>query len=122
MGAADAWGAPTLTSNVGLAQGVLLEALVTILLVFTIFGTAVSSNAPRAGGFGIGLAVSADVLFGGPFTGIAMNPARAMGPMIASLSIPSHWYLYWIGPVVAAFIVGLFYGFLFENRSRDGDK
>jgi aquaporin Z len=94
----------------------------TVVLAFVIFGTAVSPRAPKVGGFGIGLAVLGDVLFGGPFTGAAMNPAKAMGPTLASLSIPFNLYILWIGLVVGALIAGFSYGFLFESRSRNGDK
>ncbi|MBI3859974.1 MAG: aquaporin [Thaumarchaeota archaeon] len=117
LGNAANWGAPTLSSSLSIMQGVGVEALLTFVLVMAVFGTAVDSRAPKIGGLGIGLAVLADVLVGGPLTGAAMNPARAMGPMIASLSIPSYWYIYWIGPVLGATIAGLVYGRLIETAA-----
>jgi aquaporin Z len=89
-----------------------LELVMTLVLLTAVFGTAVSSGAPEIGGFGIGLAVLADVLLGGPFTGAAMNPARAMGPMLAGGFYPSYWYIYWVGPVLAAIAVGLVYRYI----------
>lgn len=63
----------------------MFEAIMTFILVFAVFGTAVDRRAPKIVGFGIGLAITIDIMAGGPFTGAAMNPARAIGPMIASL-------------------------------------
>lgn len=115
-GLAVNWGAPALATSVSVAQGTLLELVMTVFLTVAIFGTAVSPQAPKIGGFGIGFAVLADVLLGGPFTGAAMNPARAMGPMLAGMYIPPYWYIYWIGPVVGALIVGVLYRY-FEGSA-----
>ncbi len=109
VGDAAGWGAPTLASSMSAWQGTLLELLMTVFLAVAVFWTAVSPRAPKVGGFGIGLALVADVLFGGPLTGAAMNPARAIGPMLAGAFIPSYWYIYWVGPVVGALLVGVLY-------------
>ena len=61
------------------------ELVMTFFLVTVVYGTAVDQRAPKIAGFGIGMMVLTDVLIGGPFTRAAMNPARAMGPMIAGL-------------------------------------
>jgi len=119
VGAAAHWGAPTLSSAISVAQGTLFELLMTFLLVLAVYGTIVDPRAPKIAGFGVGLVVVADVLVGGPFTGAAMNPARAMGPMIASLSFPSYWYIYWIGPIIGAAIAGLVYSRIIENTKTN---
>ena len=118
-GAAAHWGAPTLSSAISVGQGTLFEIVMTFLLVLAVYGTIVDPRSPKIGGFGVGLVVVADVLVGGPFTGAAMNPARAMGPMIASLSFPAYWYIYWIGPVIGAAIAGLVYSRVIENPNRN---
>src|SRR6266571_3483640 len=110
------WGAPSL-SGITVAQGTLFELVMTFLLVMAVYGTIVDKRAPKIGGFGVGLIVVADVLTGGPFTGAAMNPARAMGPMIASLSFPTYWYIYWIGPLIGAALAGLIYNRVLEKPS-----
>jgi MIP family channel proteins len=101
------WGAPGL-NQVTVGQGILFEAIMTFVLVFAVFGTAVDSRAPKIGGFGIGLAIAIDIMAGGPFTGAAMNPARAIGPMITSLYF-TNWYVYWIGPIAGAIVAALLY-------------
>jgi len=40
-----------------------------------------------------------------------------MGTMIASLSFPSYWYIYWIGPVIGAALAGLVYSRVLEKPS-----
>src|SRR5512133_1375564 len=69
-------GTPALAGTITPAVGIVVEALLTIFLVWAVYGTAVSPLAPRIAGFGIGLTVLTDILMGGPLTGAAMNPAR----------------------------------------------
>ncbi len=110
------FGAPTLSVLVTDWQGIGIEAILTFVLVIAVYGTAVDARAPRIGGLGIGLAVLADVLVGGPLTGAAMNPARAIGPMVAGMFFPSYWYIYWVGPIIGGVAAGLVYAFVLENK------
>jgi MIP family channel proteins len=110
------WGAPRI-NTITVAQGTALELVMTFLLVLAVYGTAVDKRAPKVGGFGIGMIVLGDVLVGGPFTGAAMNPARAMGPMLASLTLPSYWYIYWIGPVIGSVLASLIYSRFIESKA-----
>jgi MIP family channel proteins len=113
-GAAVSYGAPALAPSVGLLQGIALEAVMTAFLVFMVFGTAVDKRAPKIGGFGVGLIVVLDAIVGGPLTGAAMNPARAIGPMIASMSF-ANWYVYWIGPIIGAVVAALIYSYCIQE-------
>ena len=99
-------GTPRLATEVGFMQGVWIEALLTFFLVSAVFGTAVSSEAPKIGGFGIGLAIFVDALVGGSFTGAMMNPARAIGPALVAWQWNAH-AVYWIGPVIGAGVAAL---------------
>jgi MIP family channel proteins len=105
-------GTPGLGANVTDLAGIVVEAILTIFLLWAVFGTAVSPLAPRIGGFGIGLMVAADTLAGGPITGAAMNPARWLGTAVPA-NFFDHWYVYFIGPLVGAAIAGLSYRFVF---------
>jgi MIP family channel proteins len=96
-----AYGTPQLSLNVSLAQGIGLEALMTFFLMSAVFGTVVSADAPRIGGFGVGLTLVFLILGGGPLTGAAMNPARALGPAIAAGTWTGQ-AVYWIGPILGA--------------------
>jgi len=101
-------GTPDLAQDVTTGTGIFLEAILTFLLVFAVWGTAVDERAPKIGGFGIGLTFCAGMLVGGPLTGAAMNPARAFGPALASGNWSSH-LVYWIGPLLGAGAAALLY-------------
>jgi MIP family channel proteins len=102
-------GTPDLGSGVGAVKGILIEAVLTFFLVFVVYGTVVDRRAPKIGGLAIGLTVALDILFGGPLTGAAMNPARSFGPALVS----AHWnnhLVYWIGPLLGGALAGYAYG------------
>ncbi len=103
---------PALGDGVDAVQGIALEAIMTTVLLFAVFGTAVDSRGPKIGGLAIGLAVAVDILFGATLTGAAMNPARWFGPAIAAGNF-DNWYVWWIGPFLGAAVVALLYRFLF---------
>ena len=109
-------GTPTLDPAVGPGLGIFIEAVLTLFLVWTVFGTVVSPNAPKIAGFGIGLIVAADILVGGQLTGAAMNPARHFGPAVVSVFF-ENWYVYWIGPLIGAALAGLSYRYVFAPES-----
>src|SRR5690348_16121050 len=98
-------GTPRLANDVTFVQGVWIEALLTFFLVSAVFGTAVSSQAPKIAGFGIGLAIFVDALVGGNRSGAAMNPARACGPALVAWQWDAH-AVYWIGPLLGAAVAG----------------
>ena len=99
-------GTPALAGPVTPMVGIVIEALLTIFLVWAVYGTAVSPLAPPIAGFGIGLAVMTDILLGGPLTGAAMNPARWFGTAVPA-GFFDNWYVYWIGPLLGAAIAGV---------------
>lgn len=111
------YGLTDVTPGFPITNAIILEAVLTFFLVFTIFGVAVDNRAP-AGIFGlaIGLVLTFDILVGGAFTGAAMNPARAFGPAFAS----GFWdtqFVYWIGPVAGALAAALLYHYLFLSSA-----
>ena len=58
------------------------------------------------------IAVTVDILLGGPFTGAAVNPARAFGPALAT----SHWQnhgVYWAGPLLGGVLAAVLYDRVF---------
>ena len=111
-------GGQALALDVSFAQGVFLEVIATFFLVFAVFGTAVDPHAPKVGGFAIGLTVTADILAIGPLTGASMNPARSLGPAVASGQFEAQG-VYWIGPILGGIAAALLYDRLFLRRGKD---
>lgn len=94
---------PALATGMTLAHGIAWEAVLTFFLVSAVYGTVISSDAPKVGGFGIGLVVFFDMMVGGLYTGGAMNPARAFAPALIS----GNWFaqpVWWIGPILGGVI------------------
>lgn len=114
---AVALGTPELARDFPVWAGMSLEAVTTFFLVLVVFATAIDEKgAFRAiSGFGIGLTITLGILVAGPFTGAALNPARAFGPALAA----THWAhqgVYWIGPLAGGFIAGLLYEGLYLKK------
>lgn len=114
---AVALGTPALTRDFTVLSGLILEAVTTFFLVLTVFATAVDErNSSRSyAGFCIGLIISLGIMVAGPFTGGALNPARAFGPALAS----THWAnqgVYWVGPLLGGFFAGLLYDSFFNRK------
>jgi len=104
----------------GEGGGVLVEAVLTFVLVFTVFATAID---PRGMGnlapIAIGLAILIDHLVGVPLTGASMNPARSFGPALVADVWDDHW-VYWVGPLAGGGIAALAY-YLTFMWGRDDD-
>jgi len=119
----DAWssvqlGAPSLAGGITRTSGMTIEAVMTFFLVFVVFATAVDERGAfnKVAGFAIGLTVTLGGLLGGPFTGAALNPARAFGPALAA----NHWAnhgVYWIGPLAGGVAAGWVYDTIFLKKS-----
>jgi MIP family channel proteins len=108
-------GTPQLAIDLNAAQGILVEAILTFFLVFVVYGTAVDERGRGVAGFAIGSTITLDILFGGPLTGAAMNPARVFGPALAANFWHDH-YVYWLGPLIGGAVGGLVYGFFMERE------
>jgi aquaporin TIP len=104
-------GTPTLANNVQIGQAIALEAVLTFFLVSAVFGTCVNPEAPKVGGFAIGLVLWFDIIVGGPLTGAAMNPARAFGPALVSGQWVAH-SVYWIGPLLGGIVAALLWEYV----------
>lgn len=112
-------GTPELMRDFPRWSGMTLEAVATFFLVLVVFATLVDERGTyrSIAGFAIGLTFTLGILVAGPFTGGALNPARAFGPALAS----GHWLnwgIYWVGPLAGGFLAGLLYDSLFLRKSE----
>ncbi len=107
-------GVPALGGGVNAGAGFALEAILTFFLMWVVFATAVDPRGTfkSIAGLAIGLTITLDILFGGPFTGAAMNPARAFGPQL----VGGHWadgWVWYAGPVLGATVAAVLYELLY---------
>ncbi len=104
----------------GIVPGVAfwIEFCLTFVLVLAVFGTAVSPKGPHGlVPFAVGGAIAVDILVGGPLTGASMNPARTLGPVLATGNVQDLW-VYIAGPILG----GLAAGWLSESLLIPGGK
>ena len=92
------------TPHVDAWVAVVLEAVLTALLVTVILGTAdeyalIGPNAAIA----VGATIAMCGLIAGPVEGASMNPARSLGPALASLDLSNVW-IYVLGPVLGSVV------------------
>lgn len=114
VGKATHYGATALNPNVlahngSVWLGLIGEAIGTFMLMWAIMGLAVNprGDAPLAA-VGIGGALGVAVMIVGPATGAGLNPARWLGPAVASGKFSDFW-LYIAGPVIGAVLAALLY-------------
>jgi MIP family channel proteins len=115
---AVALGTPEMIRDLPRLSALILEALATFFFVLVFFATAVDegqSTSRSIAGFAIGLTFALGVMVTGPFTGGALNPARALGPALAS-SHWANWGVYWVGPLAGGFLAGLLYDSLYLKK------
>ena len=107
------------TPHVGAQTAVVLEAVLTLLLVTVILGTA---DRARVVGPDAALAVGATIglcgLIALPLDGASMNPARSLGPALVTGRLEDVW-VYVVGPFTGAALAVLLTAFLHGHTERD---
>ena len=95
--------------GVGDLQAFVVEILITFILVFVVISVATDERAPAAiAPIAVGFALAVGVFIAGPVTGGAVNPARALGPMVVAGDLTSVW-LYILGPIIGGILAALLY-------------
>lgn len=90
-------------------QAFMVEAVLTFMLVLIVVAVATDERVPAAAaGPAVGFTLAAAILTGGPVTGGAVNPARALGPMIMAGTFTSAW-VYMVAPVVGGILAAWLY-------------
>ena len=109
-------GLPSVAAGLDPLSALAIEAILTLVLLVAVFGTAIDPRGPKVGGLAIGFAVAADILMGGPLTGAAMNPARWFGPA-AVTGVWDFSFVWVIGPLLGAALAAVAYRFFFLPES-----
>jgi len=83
------------------------ELILTFILMLVISASAVHGKAIKDfAGIAIGFTVGLEAMFAGPITGASMNPARSIGPALASGNF-DHLWLYIVATILGAVLASL---------------
>jgi aquaporin Z len=85
------------------AAGFVIEATLAFFLVTVVLSTAVAGRAGNLAPLAIGMTLTLNIIMGAALTGAPFNPARALGPMVATGDFADAW-LYTIAPLVGAIV------------------
>jgi len=109
-------GVSRLGDQISSAKGILLEAVGTFFLVWTVFAAVVDDRGTlaRTGGLSVGLMITAGMVAIAPWTGGAFNPARWFGPALAS-GHWDDWYVWIVGPVAGGGLAGVTFRGVFRR-------
>jgi glycerol uptake facilitator-like aquaporin len=88
------------------AAGFMIEAVLAFFLVTVVLSTAVAGRAGNLAPLAIGMTLTLNIIMGGALTGAAFNPARALGPMVATGNFSDAW-LYLTAPIVGAIVAAI---------------
>lgn len=106
--------------DVGDFRALIVEALVTFILVFVVVSVATDDRAPAAAApLAVGFALAAGIFIAGPVTGGALNPVRALGPMIVSGNFTSAW-VYIVGPILGGILAAVLYDRFIRQADAPG--
>jgi MIP family channel proteins len=118
-------GGPSELLNHSIMSGFVVEVILTFFLVVVIFMTAVHKKAPKSVyGAAIGGMVFLLHIVGVPLTGASMNPARSLGPAIATgdVGLLEIQWLYWVAPIIGGIIAGVIMNYVFINKDEAKTK
>lgn len=108
-------GATVLGEGMTTTSGLVLELILTFFLANVVLNAGVSGKATIPAGLAIGLTLTFAILMGGPLTGGSLNPARTLGPAVATGNYADIW-IYFVGQILGGVIAGLLYKGVFEER------
>ena len=98
----------------------ILEAILTFILMFVILNVAVNSpNKKTVAGIIIGGIIAVEAGFAGPISGASMNPARSLGPAIASGNFTDFW-VYIVGTISGASLAVPVWKYISPNKRQSG--
>jgi MIP family channel proteins len=103
-------GMTRITAGISLPQAFVVEFIITFILCYTVHAICDKRRDDIGGSkaLAVGFAVTLGCLFAGPYTGAAMNPARAFGPAAVMGLWENHW-IYWFGPLSGSVTAALIY-------------
>jgi glycerol uptake facilitator-like aquaporin len=88
------------------AAGFMVEAVLAFFLVTVVLSTAIAGRAGNLAPLAIGKTLTFNILMAGALTGAPFDPARALGPMVATGNFTDAW-LYLTAAIVGAIVAAI---------------
>ena len=109
-------GSTKLANGISPALGMSFEAIGTFVLASSaLVASTRMENNPRNQAVLVGTTLFVLIIFIGPLTGASFNPARSLGPSLAS-GYAQNIYVYIAGPILGALAAGLLFRVIRDDR------
>ncbi len=108
---------PSMPVDVGWKGALVVEVILTFVFVIAILGVTSKPEYSSVAGLVIGLTLTLVHIFGIPFTGTSVNPARSLGPaLLAGGEALSQVWVFLVAPLVGAALAALVYKLLSSGK------
>ena len=109
-------GGNSLVGNTTIWIALIVELILTFVFVLTILGVTDKRENGHATGIVIGLTLTLVHLFGLPFTGTSVNPARSIGPaLLQGGDALKYLWIFILAPMAGAMLASLFYKYILKK-------
>ena len=117
LGGFDALGANGLVGETTVCIALVVEVILTFIFTTTILGVTDKKENGHVTGIVIGLTLVLVHLFGLPFTGTSVNPARSLAPAVlqGGDALCNVW-IFILAPIIGAVLAGLFYKYVLKEK------
>ena len=117
LGGFEKLGANGLIGNTTVWVAIVVEIILTFIFTTTILGVTDKKENGHATGIVIGLTLTLVHLFGIPFTGTSVNPARSLAPaLLQGGDALCNVWIFIVAPIIGAVIAGLFYKYILKLK------
>ena len=100
------------------ALALVVEIILTFVFVLVVLSVTKKDN--NTNGLVVGLALTLVHIFGIPFTGTSVNPARSIGPaLLVKGDALSQLWVFIVGPLVGGILAALFYKFVVGYEKKE---
>ncbi|XP_067671902.1 aquaporin-8-like [Haliotis asinina] len=112
---------------VGPGRAIACEFLLTAFVVIAVLLTTLEEKTKtHAAPTAVGFAYVVGILSGIRITGTSLNPARSFGSAVVlclySNKAWSHQYVFWVGPLLAAVVIAIFYRYVLFRRKTSSKE
>ncbi len=106
-------------TEVNILIAMIVEIVLTFIFITTILSVTDKNENSQVAGIVIGLTLTLVHLFGIPFTGTSVNPARSLAPaVLQGGEALSQVWLFIVAPIIGCILAGLYYKFILKTTKK----